>query len=241
MIPKPIVPGVWEISLGFVNVFLLNTGRGLALIDTGVAGSAPAILEGVRALGKSPEEIRHVLVTHCHPDHAGSLAELKRLTGAAATMHSVDAELVRRGESIRPMTPAPGLVNALICRFMLPSVDPAIEAAEIEHEVEDGETLPMGLTAIHVPGHCAGQLAFLWPEQGGVLFAADAAANAFGLSLSPLYEDVKEGRRSLAKLADRSFEAACFGHGRVIGSGASARFRRRWPAVAGLKSAVERA
>ena len=39
-----------------------------------------------------------------------------------------------------------------------------VEAAAIEHHVEDGQILPIGgLEAIHVPGHCAGQLAFLWP------------------------------------------------------------------------------
>ena len=34
-----------------------------------------------------------------------------------------------------------------------------------------------GLQVIHTPGHCAGQVAFLWPREGGVLFVGDAAAN----------------------------------------------------------------
>jgi glyoxylase-like metal-dependent hydrolase (beta-lactamase superfamily II) len=65
-----------------------------------------------------------------------------------------------------------------------------LEAATIDHQVEDGEVLPLagGLTAIHVPGHCAGQLAFLWPVQGGVLFAADTCSNALGLGWSLGYE-----------------------------------------------------
>src|SRR5262249_59826848 len=98
------------------------------------------------------------------------------------------------------------------CRLVLLRAPTEIERAEIEHEVQDGETLPGGLRAIHVPGHCAGQLAFLWPEHGGVLIAADAVANVFGLTLSPMYEDVDEGRRSLSKLAGLEFEVACFGH-----------------------------
>ncbi|HMB02744.1 MAG TPA: hypothetical protein VKP69_03270, partial [Isosphaeraceae bacterium] len=52
-----------------------------------------------------------------------------------------------------------------------------IDPTEIEHEVGDGEMLANGLRAVHVPGHCAGQLAFLWPQHGGVLIAADAAAH----------------------------------------------------------------
>ena len=76
-----------------------------------------------------------------------------------------------------------------------------------------------------------GQLAFLWPEHGGVLIAADAAAHVVGLTLSPMYEDVDEGRRSLSKLAGLEFEVACFGHGKPIKSGASRRFGQNWPAM----------
>jgi glyoxylase-like metal-dependent hydrolase (beta-lactamase superfamily II) len=228
---RQITPGLWEVPIGFVNAFLLDTGDGLALIDTGLAGSAPKILDAVRSIGRQPAEIRHILVTHCHSDHAGGLAELKRLTGAPATMHPTDAAMVRQGKAIRPLRPAPGPINALVCRFLLPTAPTEVEPAEIEHEVADGEALPGGLRTIHVPGHCAGQLAFLWPEHGGVLIAADAAANVFGLALSPLYEDVAEGRRSLARLAALDFDIACFGHGKPIRSGASRRFGQKWPAA----------
>src|SRR5262249_47483555 len=153
-------------------------------------------------IGRRPADIRRILVTHCHADHSGSLAEMKRLTGAPAAMHPLDAAMVREGKSMRTLHPAPGLLNAVMCRLLRPLFAPtAIELAEIEHEVQDGETLSGGLKAIQVPGHCAGQLAFLWPEHGGVLIAADAAANVFGLALSLMYEDVDEGRRSLSKLS----------------------------------------
>lgn len=225
-----VVPGLWGVKLGFVNAFLLVTGDGLTLIDTGIAGSGPQIVEAIRAIGRQPADVRQILVTHCHSDHAGSLAELKQLTGAPAVMHPTDAAMVREGKAIRTLKPAPGLLNALVCRFLLPGAPTVVEAAEVEHEAHDGETLPGGLRAIHVPGHCAGQLAFLWPGHGGVLIAADAAANVFGLAPSPMYEDVEAGRRSLAKLAALDFEVACFGHGKPIPSGASGRFARKWPA-----------
>ena len=117
-------------------------------------------------------------------------------------MHADDAAMVRAGRSMRPLTRAPGLINGLVFRIIIRSASATIEPAEIEHEASDGEELRIagGMRAIHVPGHCAGQLAFLWPQHGGVLFAADACANPFSLSLSPGYEDLDEGRRSLAKL-----------------------------------------
>lgn len=233
---KQIVPHVYAIPLGIVNAFLIEADD-LTLIDTGVPGSAPKILDAVRSLGRRPDEIRHILVTHCHGDHSGSLAALKAATGAPAYMHPADAALVREGKAARRMWPGPGLLARIVVPLMMRgAAKMRVDPAQIEHEVQDGEDLPIAgsIQAIHVPGHCAGQLAFLWPREGGVLFAADAAANMLGrLGPSIVYEDYAEGLRSLARLAALDFTVACFGHGSAISSGAAGRFRRKWePATA---------
>jgi glyoxylase-like metal-dependent hydrolase (beta-lactamase superfamily II) len=226
-----VVPGLWLVKISFVNAYLFDTGDGLALIDTGIPDSAPKIEAAIRSIGRQPTDVRHILVTHCHYDHSGSLAAVKRLTGAPATMHPDDAAMVRDGYVRRPLHPAPGLLSFLISRLALLRGSARIEPVAVEHEAREGDLLPGGIRAIHVPGHCAGQLAFLWPEHGGVLIAADTAANVFGLSLSPLYEDIEVGRRSLSKLAALDFEVAVFGHGKPILSGASKQFGHKWPAV----------
>ena len=161
-----VVPGLWQVKIRFVHAFVLDDGDGLSLVDTGIPGSAGVILDAVRSIGRQPGDVKRILATHCHSDHSGSLAELKRATGASAFMHPTDAAMIREGRSRRPLKPAPGLVNALICRFLLPDAPSEVEPAEVEHEVNDGDTLPNGLRAIHVPGHCAGQLAFLHPGHG---------------------------------------------------------------------------
>jgi glyoxylase-like metal-dependent hydrolase (beta-lactamase superfamily II) len=69
----------------------------------------------------------------------------------------------------------------------------------------------------------------LWPPHGGVLLAADAAANMFGLGLSVAYEDRPAGERQLHRLAALDFRVACFGHGKAIIGDAASRFRWRWP------------
>src|SRR5579864_1406116 len=201
MAATQVVPGVYRISLGYVNAFLL-VADDLTLIDTGFPGDGETILEAVRSLGRRPEEIKRVLVTHCHSDHAGGLATIRRATGAPAYMHPADAVIVKEGRSQRPLLPAPGLVTGVMFRLFIRAAPP-LEGTDVEGLVLDGEELPAagGVRAIHVPGHCAGQLAFLWPPNGGVLFAADAASNVMGLGLSLGYEDLEEGRSSLAKLA----------------------------------------
>ena len=181
-------------------------------------------------MGGRATDVRHIVVTHCHRDHTGSLAALKQATGATVCMHPLDAALVRRGEAGRPMKPAPGLMAAVIVRLVMRGGTPRIEPVEVEQEIGNGDELAFAgdLRAIHAPGHCAGQLAFLWPHQGGVLIAADACAAVFGLGLAPIYEDLDIGRRSLSRLAALDFEVAVFGHGRPITSGAAKRFREKW-------------
>lgn len=232
----PIVPGLLQVPLGPVNAFLLEDDDGLTLIDTGMPGSADRVLAVVQELGRPPADLRRVLLTHAHVDHSGSAAELRRRTGATIAMHPVDAPLVRSGQVLRPMKAAPGLVNALFFRIISATSPITIEPTEVDEEIADGQVLPIagGLQAIHVPGHCAGQVAFLWHRHGGVLLAADAAANAFGLALSPGYEDLGAGLESLARLSALDFEVACFGHGRPILREAAGRFRRKWPAPAAI-------
>lgn len=233
---ETVVPGVYRISLGIVNAFLLESADGLALIDTGVPGSADKILNAVRELGKQPEDVHHLLVTHLHADHTGSLAVLKTATGAPAYMHPLDAAMVREGKAGRPVHPAPGLMPRLMVTMMSLRRAPATtEPASIEHEIEGGQTLPIagGLRVINAPGHSAGQVVFLWPEQGGVLFAADAAANV-GNRLGPaiIYEDLPLGMKTLNALSKLSFEVACFGHGASITKGADQQFRQQWGTLA---------
>lgn len=226
---KLIAPGLYAIPVGPVNAFLLDAPDGCALIDTGFLGSADKILHAVRALGKQPGDIKHILLTHAHPDHLGSAGALKQATHAQTYMHALDAPIAQAGTEFRPLTPAPGLVNGLLFRAFV-RTNISVEPTAIDHLVSDGDILPIagGLTAIHAPGHCAGQLAFLWPRHGGVLVAADTCSHMMGLGLSLGYEDLDEGRRSLRKLAGLDFGTACFGHGKAISRGASARFQQTW-------------
>ena len=227
---KEILPGCYMIPIQIVNAFLIEEDNQLTLIDTGYPGSAAKILQAVAELGKTPTDIRQILVTHCHADHSGSLAELKKSSGAPAYMHALDAQLVREGKAMRPFKPGPGLVNRLLVNVLSGASPNTVEPAEIEYEVQDDQELPFasGLRAIHAPGHCAGQLVFLWPRHGGLLFVADAASNMVRLGWSFIYEDLEEGKHSLAKLSDLKFEAACFGHGRPILKNASQRFKEKW-------------
>ena len=96
MAANQVVEGLWEIPLGFVNAFLVESDDGLTVIDTGVAGSAQAILDAVRSIGRQAGDVRRILVTHCHSDHAGSLAELNMEQQADLIAHYYAAKFLAR-------------------------------------------------------------------------------------------------------------------------------------------------
>ena len=221
------IPGLTQISLGYVNAFLLEAQGELTLVDTGVRNSAPKIVAKAQQIGRSPSDIKNIVVTHLHADHTGSLKELKQLTGAPAWMHPADAEMVRAGRSMRPIAPGPGLIRRLMS-VLVQRRRSGIEPTEIEHELEDGQVLDFagGAEVIHAPGHAAGQIALWIGDQ--LLIAADAASNFLRLSYPIIFEDIEEGRRTLRRLADLRFGTAVFGHGKPIIGGASERFRAKW-------------
>jgi glyoxylase-like metal-dependent hydrolase (beta-lactamase superfamily II) len=93
-------------------------------------------------------------------------------------MHEEDAAMVRAGKSLQPLTAGPGMLNGVVFRLLIRWAPRTFEPSEVDRLVADFDELPIagGLRAVHVPGHCRGQLAFLWPRHGGVLLAADACA-----------------------------------------------------------------
>ena len=225
MIAKPVVNGVYLLSFGFVNAFLIDAGE-LTLIDTGVEGSEHKILRALEELGKSPSDLRHILITHLHADHTGGMAALKKASGATTYMHPLDAADYSQGITMRPIQPGAGLLGGLMAGIFSRGQNYRMNAAPVDQSLEDGQVLDFagGLRVIHAPGHTAGQVVFLLPTQGGVLFVGDACGHLARLGLSPIYEDREQGQRTLRMLAGLDFQTVCFSHGKPMVSQAKQQF-----------------
>ena len=226
---RKIIDGLFSIELDGVNINLIAADDALVLIDTGSPGDAVEISAALAQLGHTPQDLTHIIVTHVHADHAGSLAALQTQSNAQTSMHPIDAALAQRGDAMRPLTPAPTLLGHILYRFIIEPTPHNIAPARIDVTVNDGDVIPVagGLRVIHAPGHCAGQIALLW-EARSVLFAADTALNIPNLGHHLAYEEFALGQQTAARLGEFSFDIACFGHGRTIISGADRAFRRRF-------------
>jgi glyoxylase-like metal-dependent hydrolase (beta-lactamase superfamily II) len=228
MSAKRVIKGVHVVPMGMANAFLIEGDDGLTLIDAGYPGKEAAVFGAICGLGRSPDQLKHLLFTHGHPDHIGSAAAIVRETGARTYMHPLDIPMAESGGPFRPLRAAPGLLRGVLCKLFY-HPDQRLEPVAINQPLTAGEKLPIagGIEVIHTPGHCAGQVALLW-RPGRMLFAGDVCLNIMGLGDPVGFESLEEGRASQRKVASLSFVAARFGHGEPIARDASARFRSKW-------------
>ncbi|MGK5694214.1 MBL fold metallo-hydrolase [Streptomyces sp. URMC 128] len=188
----------------------------LTLIDAGPPGSGVPIAEAVTALGRDPRDVRRIVLTHFHWDHAGGAGEFASLSGAEVLAHRLDAPVVR-GEVAGPPPVIEDWERPLYeqAAKLLPEGD-LVRPAQVT-ELAGGEILDWGGGAhvVHVPGHTPGSIALHLPEHG-VLFTGDTvAASPVDGTVMPGVLNLDRGQVLAAcrRLAELDTDVACFGHG----------------------------
>lgn len=213
-----IVEGIHKVdeasaNMAHSNVYLLIEGDELTVIDTGTAGNAKKIVDYVQKIGRQPSNVSTIILTHCHMDHAGSVKELKDLTGAKVAVHEEDADCVS-GKKPLPR-PKNVLFRAVSSFIKLTPVQPDII-------LKDNDKIGQ-LTVIHTPGHTLGSIALL-DEGKKALFAGDTL-RFDGEKLSGGSEqftlDMKKAKESIGKISALSFDVMLCGHGEPLKPNAS--------------------
>src|SRR5262245_2298349 len=95
--PYRVIADIWYVGASGVTSFLITTAKGHILLDGGLPETAWQIRQNVTRLGFKLTDIKILLNSHAHFDHAGGLAELKELTGAKLMATEADAALLARG------------------------------------------------------------------------------------------------------------------------------------------------
>jgi metallo-beta-lactamase class B len=141
--PFRILGNVYYVGTNELACFLITTPRGHFLLDAGFEETAPLIEDSIRALGFRVEDVRYLLNSQAHIDHAGGLATLQRKSGATLVASAGDAPVIAGG-------------GKGDFRF---EGEHAWPPARVDRVVKDGEGLELGgvtVTAHLTPGHTRG-------------------------------------------------------------------------------------
>jgi glyoxylase-like metal-dependent hydrolase (beta-lactamase superfamily II) len=175
----------------FVNSYVLVRGKEIAIVDTGLPNSGAKFGEVIKTAGLGWDAVGHVILTHYHPDHIGSMGEVLEVA-AKATVYA-GAEDIPQIKSPR-------------------TIKPAADGDEVFG-------LQIIATPGHTPGHiCVFDPVGLLLVVGDAMTNIN---NKLGGSNPQYTTNMAQANESVKKLAGLKFEKAVFGHGEPIEQGAS--------------------
>jgi metallo-beta-lactamase class B len=189
--PVRIADHTWAIGTAGITALLVKTDAGALLIDGGLPQAADMLLANMRTLGVAPGDLKLILSSHAHGDHAGPIAAIKRATGAQVLNDAESAVLMANGGG-----------NDI--HFGDDILYPPVQTDRILH---DGEVVVLGtlrLTPHFIPGHTPGSVAWTWDDTRDgktehIAYVDSLTAPGYTLVGNPRYPHIVEDfRRSFA-------------------------------------------
>lgn len=149
--PMRLYGNTWYVGTCGLSAILITSPEGHVLIDGATGKAAPIIEENIAALGFKLKDVRYILNSHEHLDHAGGIAQLQRDSGATVVARSQAAIILEQGKSDRSDP-----------QFLTTGPFPGVASVR---RIEDRETVvvgPIKLRAHATPGHTQGSTSWTW-------------------------------------------------------------------------------
>jgi glyoxylase-like metal-dependent hydrolase (beta-lactamase superfamily II) len=198
--------------LGSVNCYLIATGAGFILIDTGLSFNRKALVRELESAGCRPGLLELIVLTHGDFDHSGNAAYLRNTFGGLIAMGAGDAGMVEAGDMF-----ANRKKPHFIIRKLLPLFTGFGRAERFTPDVllEDGDNLTgygFGARVIAIPGHSKGSIGIL--AASAELFCGDLFENTDKPVLTSLVDDLAALNASFQRLSRMGIQTVYPGHGK---------------------------
>lgn len=199
-------PGLHAIRCAMNLCHVLIDEQGVAIMDTGLPCDRWFLLRGLKRLNIAPTNVRAILLTHGHLDHAGNLAWLKSWCGAPIYAHPLEQP------HIDGTFPYVGLASWCGRLERAGRAILGYKAAKIDVPIADDDELPFwgGLRVVHLPGHTDGHCGF-YSGKHRLLFSADLFASyGFSVHLPPSILNSAPGKMAASLARANALDAVGF-------------------------------
>ena len=206
--PFRVIDNIYYVGTAGVSAWLIFTLQGFILIDGALPESASQIQANIKTLGFDIKDVKLILNSHAHFDHAGGLAQLKKNSGARLVASAGDKPILERGRS-------PG-----------PTANDPFPRVTVDRTIQDGDTAMLGgvvLTAVVTPGHSPGCTNWTMPVVEGaadhnVIFFCSMTTGGNALVNNPYHATIAQDyRSSFAKLKKIDADVLLAAHGDQMG------------------------
>jgi glyoxylase-like metal-dependent hydrolase (beta-lactamase superfamily II) len=217
------------IKVGYVNVYLILNAQNSALVDTGNKNHGDFVLQKIKHYGIQPADIKLIILTHTHFDHAGNVAYLKEKTGAKVIVHETEKDDLSRGFTPIPRGTLPFTkITSWLGRNVVSSVgkyDP-VQADIVVKEKLDLSPWKIDGYILHTPGHCKGSVSIILGEKALV---GDAFFNrVFNIHFPPFADNPDILIYTWQKIFDLKINEIYPGHGPKFGVEEAIPYFKKW-------------
>lgn len=211
--PFRIAGNFYYVGANDISAFLITGPQGHIVIDAGYPTTAAMIMGSIAKLGFSIKDVKLLLNSEPHPDHAGGLAVLQHASGAQVWASEASADVIASGGDDRAaILPLRALLWLRIVGYPAPRVD---------HRFRDGDTIrvgPLALTAHITGGHTHGCTSWTFPvTDGGRVLNVVSACDLGVLALIRYPEQQDDRERSLRVLRSLPVDIWVTAHARAWG------------------------
>ncbi|MFC7431383.1 MULTISPECIES: MBL fold metallo-hydrolase [unclassified Agrococcus] len=173
MLHRDAAPGIHRLAIAATNLYLVEVDDRVLLVDAGLPAAWRPLHEALHAIGRTPDDLAGVLLTHGHFDHVGLARRIAERWSVPVWSHPADVRLARHPYGYlheRARLPYPVLHPTAIPGLVAMTAAGALTVRGVEaRPIDDDVPLPADARILEVPGHTDGSIAIHLPERDALL------------------------------------------------------------------------
>ena len=207
MLSKDVAPGIHMLTYASTNLYLVEYDDRVLIVDSGLPRVWPHLISALEELGRKPDSVDGIVLTHAHFDHVGTARRAQKEWNVPVWVHTDDERLARH----------PYRYQHKKTRLLYPT------------PITTDQALPGAPVVIPTPGHTVGHIALHFPDRdaliaGDALVTLDPYTAQTGPQIVAGAATADSGRAlgSVKRLADTHASVVLPGHGKPWNDGIEA-------------------